>query len=100
MTTRMTRRGLLRSGLQVTLAGAVVSVSAVARAQGEKSCLDGKMNEGLATALNFTEHSATPNQTCGNCGLFGGDGSACGQCQIFSCTVNPKGHCDSWAAKS
>jgi hypothetical protein len=99
MTTRMTRRGLLRSGLQVTLAGAVVSVSAAARAQGEKSCLDGKMNEGLATALNFTEHSTAPNQTCGNCGLFDGDGSACGQCQIFSCTVNPKGHCDSWAAK-
>jgi hypothetical protein len=92
----MTRRGLLRSGLQVTLAGAVVSVAAVAQAQ-EKSCLDGKMNDGLATALNFTEHSTTPNQTCGNCGLFSGD--ACGQCQIFSCTVNAKGHCDSWAAK-
>lgn len=93
--TRMTRRRLL----QGTLAGTVVSVSAAARAQGEKTCLDGKMNEELAKALNFTEHSTIPNQTCGDCGLFGGNGSACGQCQIFSCTVNSKGHCDSWAAK-
>jgi hypothetical protein len=99
MTTRVTRRRLLRSGLQVTLAGAVVSVATVARAQGEKSCLDGKMNEGLAKSLNFTEHSTTPNQTCSNCGLFGGDASSCGQCQIFSASVNPRGHCDSWAAK-
>jgi hypothetical protein len=99
MTNRMTRRGLLRSGLQMTLATAVVSATAGAQAQAEKSCLDGKINEGLATALNFTEHSTTPGQTCGNCGLFGGDASACGQCQIFSASVNPKGHCDSWAAK-
>lgn len=98
MTTRMTRRGLLLSGLQVTLAGGVIA-SAAANAQGEKSCLDGKMNEGLASALNFTEHSTTPNQTCGNCGLFDGNGSACANCQIFSCSVNPKGHCDSWAPK-
>ena len=99
MTTIMTRRGLLRSGLQLTLAGAVVSVGAVAHAEGEKSCLDGKINEGLATALNFTEHSTTPNQTCGNCGLFDGTPTACGNCQIFSANVNPKGHCDSWAPK-
>jgi len=99
MSTRMTRRGLLRSGLQVTLAGAVMSVAATARSQDEASCLDGKMDPGLATALNFTEHSTTPNQTCGACGLFDGDGSACANCQIFSCNVNPKGHCDSWAPK-
>lgn len=100
MTTRMTRRGLLRSGLQMTLAGVVVSASTVARAQGEKSCLDGKMDPGLAESMNFTEHSTTANQTCSNCGLFDGDGSACAHCQIFSCTVNPKGHCDSWAPKA
>jgi High potential iron-sulfur protein len=99
MTTRMTRRGLLRSGLQMTVAGAVVATAGVAQAAEEKSCLDGKINEGLASSLNFTAHSTTPNQTCGNCGLFNGDASACGQCQIFSATVNPKGHCDSWAAK-
>lgn len=95
MTTRMTRRGLFK----VTLAGAVVSVAGVTRAQAEQSCLDGKMDEGLATALNFTEHSTKPGQTCGGCGLFDGDGSACAHCQIFSCNVNPKGHCDSWAPK-
>jgi len=99
MTTRLTRRGLLRSGLQVTLAGAVVSVAAVAQAEGEKSCLDGKINDGLAQSLNFTEHSTTPNQTCGNCGLFSGAAAGCGQCQIFSASVNSRGHCDSWAAR-
>ena len=95
MPTRMTRRGLLK----VTLAGAVASVAAVARAQGESSCLDGKMNEGLATALNFTEQSPKPDQSCGGCGLFDGGDSACGHCQIFSCNVPSKGHCDSWSPK-
>ena len=95
----MTRRGLLRSGLQVTLAGAVASVAGVARAQGEPACLDGKMNEGLATALNFTEQSPKPEQKCGSCGLFDGGDSACGHCQIFSCNVPSKGHCDSWSPK-
>jgi hypothetical protein len=97
MSMRMTRRGLLRSGLQVTLAGAVVSVASAARA--EQSCLDGKMDEGLATALNFTERSTKPDQNCGKCGLFDGDGSACAHCQIFSCNVPPEGHCDSWSPK-
>jgi hypothetical protein len=99
MTTRMTRRGLLQSGLQVTLAGALVSTTTLAQAQGEKSCLDGKMNEGLASALNFTEHSAKPEEVCGNCGLYDGGTAACGHCQIFSCSVNAKGRCDSWAPK-
>jgi hypothetical protein len=89
----MTRRGLLR----VTLAGAVVSVAGVARAQ--DACLDGKMNEGLATALNFTEKSPKPDH-CGICGLFDGGDSACGNCQIFSCNVPSTGHCDSWSPKA
>lgn len=93
MSARMTRRGLLR----VTLAGAVVSVAGVARAA--EGCLDGKMNEGLATALNFTEQSPKPEQKCGNCGLFDGGDAACGHCQIFSCNVPAPGHCDSWSPK-
>lgn len=95
MSTRMTRRGLLR----VTLAGAVMSVAGVTRAQGAESCLDGTMNEGLATALNFTEKSPKADQKCGGCGLFDGDGSACDHCQIFSTNVPPEGHCDSWSPK-
>ena len=59
MTMRMTRRGLLQSGLQLTLAGAAVSLLRW-HGRGEKSCLDGKINEGLAQSLNFTEHSTTP----------------------------------------
>ncbi|MDY6946943.1 MAG: high-potential iron-sulfur protein [Pseudomonadota bacterium] len=90
----MTRRSLFR----MTLAGAVVSVASVARAS-EQACLDGKMNEGLATALNFTEHSPKPESKCGNCGLFDGGAAACGHCQIFSCNVPSSGHCDSWSPK-
>ena len=95
MTTRMTRRGLF----QMTLAGALASAAGVARAQGEQACLDGKMNEGLATALNFTEQSPKPEQKCGNCGLFDGGDAACGHCQIFTCNVPSKAHCDSWSPK-
>ena len=95
MSARMTRRGWLK----VTFAGAVASVAGVAVAQGEEACLDGKMNEGLATALNFTENSSKPDQRCGGCGLFDGGTAACGHCQIFSCNVPAQGHCDSWAPK-
>ena len=95
MSTKMTRRGLLR----VTLAGAVASVAGVARAQGEQACLDGKMNEGLATALNFTEQSPKADQKCGGCGLYDGGDAACGHCQIFSCNVPSTGHCESWSPK-
>lgn len=94
MSTQMTRRGLLR----LTLAGVAASVAGVARAS-EQACLDGKMNEGLATALNFTEQSPKPESKCGNCGLFDGGDAACGHCQIFSCNVPSTGHCDSWSPK-
>lgn len=83
----------------MTLGGAVASVAGVAAAQSEQACLDGKMNEGLATALNFTETSPKPDQKCGGCGLFDGGTAPCGHCQIFSCNVPATGHCDSWAPK-
>jgi High potential iron-sulfur protein len=82
----------------MTVAGAVMSVASMARAS-EQACLDGKMNEGLATALNFTERSPKPESKCGNCGLFDGGDAACGHCQIFSCNVPAPGHCDSWSPK-
>jgi hypothetical protein len=91
----MTRRGLF----QVTLVGAVASVAGVARARADEACLDGKMNEGLATALNFTAQSPKAEK-CGGCGLYDGGDAACGHCQIFSCNVPSAGHCDSWSPKA
>jgi hypothetical protein len=96
MTARITRRGLMK----VTLGGAVAAVAGVTRSQAQEACLDGSMNEGLATALNFTEQAAKPEERCGSCGLYDGGAAACGHCQIFICNVPSTGHCDSWSPKA
>lgn len=95
MSMKMTRRGLLR----VTLAGAVVSAAGVTRAQADQACLDGTMDEGLATSMNFKEQALNAEERCGKCGLYDGGDAACGHCQIFICNVPATGHCDSWSPK-
>jgi hypothetical protein len=47
------------------------------------------------------EQSADPAKACAGCQFFTAaeDGGGCGHCQIFNGAANPRGHCDSWAAK-
>ena len=54
----ISRRGLLRTSLQVTLAGTIATAGIAAAAEG--SCSDSKMDAGLASSLHYTEASPEP----------------------------------------
>lgn len=95
----MTRRILLRSGLQLALAGTLPAAAGAAMAADAQSCADSKMDTGLAASLHYTERSPDPGKPCEGCGFFTAGGTGCGSCAIFNSTVNSRGHCDSWAAK-
>ena len=98
MATLISRRGLLRSSLQLTLAGTVVAATGIATAA-DQACADSKMDAGLAASLHYTEASPDAAKACAGCGFFQAGSGGCGSCMIFNSTVNSKGHCDSWAAK-
>ena len=93
----ISRRGLLRTSLQVTLAG-TIATAAIARAA-DGTCADSKMDAGLASSLHYTEASPDASKSCSGCGFFSASSGGCGSCQIFNSSVNAKGHCDSWAMK-
>ena len=59
-------------------------------------------SDSLRSSLHYAEASPDAQKTCSACGFFtpGSDAAACGNCNIFSGPANPKGHCDSWSAKS
>jgi hypothetical protein len=95
----ITRRGLLRFGLQLSLVSAWVAETSTATAA-ETSCADSKMDAGLSASLHYAERAPDPTKACAGCGFFQAGTNGCGTCQIFNSTVNPKGHCDSWAARS
>jgi hypothetical protein len=92
----ISRRGLLQSSLQLTLAATIATGTAAAA---DKACADSNMDAGLATSLHYTEASPDPTKPCSGCGFFQAGSGGCGSCMIFSATVNSKGHCDSWSAK-
>jgi hypothetical protein len=95
----ITRRGLLQSGLQLTLAGSLVTCASAAIAADAGTCADAKMDAGLASSLHYTEHTPDPAKPCEGCGFFTAGSGGCGACAIFNSSVNSKGHCDSWAPK-
>ena len=95
----ITRRRLLRSGLQLTAVGTIAAAVTVAKAADEATCADSKMDAGLADSLHYTEHAPDPTKSCSGCGYFTAGNNGCGSCMIFNSGVNSKGHCDSWAPK-
>jgi hypothetical protein len=93
----ITRRGVLKSGLQLTLAGTLVATAGATLAADK--CADGKMDPGLAGSLHYTDNSPDPGKRCAGCGLFTPGEGGCGGCSIFNSGVNANGHCDSWSPK-
>jgi hypothetical protein len=93
----VSRRALVARSLMV--APAVGSMALAARsALAAQACAD--PTDSLRASLHYTEASPDPAKTCSACGFFDAEGEdGCGSCKIFNGPTNPKGHCDSWAAK-
>jgi high potential iron-sulfur protein len=95
----LTRRRIVQMGMQIASIGALPL--GVMSAKAADTCSDAA-SEGLRTSLHYTAAGPDPAQTCSACAFFSKDDAsqACGKCTIMSGPVNPKGHCDSWSAKS
>lgn len=98
MTKFFSRRGLLRSSVQLTVAGAIAGAARLGVAADK--CANSQMDAGLASSLHYTESAPDATKSCSDCGFFTAGTGECGSCMIFNSPVNPKGHCDSFAAKS
>jgi len=91
----VSRRKVIERG--VLLVPALAMLPSMAKAAAA-ACAD--PNESLHVSLHYTEESPDPQKNCSTCGFFSADGEkGCGSCKIFNGPTNPKGHCDSWAAK-
>jgi hypothetical protein len=57
--------------------------------------------KGLRASLNYTEAAPDQSRICSGCSFFHFSKGECGTCTIFNGgPANPKGHCDSWSAKT
>lgn len=53
------------------------------------------------TQHGYVEHADKPSENCGNCQNFKpGTPNNCGSCTVLKGTINPDGHCSSWARKA
>jgi hypothetical protein len=62
-----------------------------------EACAD--ESDSLHQSLHYAEKAPDAKQSCFTCGFYEGEADKCGSCKIFNGPTNPKGHCDSWAAK-
>ena len=90
------RRTVLRRGVKMLVA---LSVAPLAVARAHAALCSTEASESLRASLNYKDASPISTQTCSLCAFYEAAGK-CGSCSIMSDSVNPKGHCDSWAAKS
>ena len=105
---KMTRRDILRRGLQYSVGGAVVlALDGCGGAEKDQfACIDpADMSEGersMRVSLAYTDNSAVAQQVCGGCAFYTeavADGG-CGSCELLGGQVSTKGRCESWSARS
>ncbi len=109
----LTRRSFFRLGLTVSaVAAGAAALTACSGGKSEPASAGGgcanpedmsPSETSLRDANHYVENSADTAKTCAGCTFFmpGADGAGCGTCEIYTGgPANPKGYCDSWAAKA
>jgi len=107
MDKKISRRSILKRGLQIPLGGSVLLGLAACGSDGDSSnamvCADPNMmtsaEESVRRTLKYTEISTDPSEVCTDCTFFHAPAQVggCGSCDMFDGkAVNPRGHCDSW----
>jgi hypothetical protein len=108
----LTRRSFFRLGLTVSAAAAAsAALTSCSGGKSQPASAGGCANPedmspsetSLRQANHYVENSADAAKSCAGCTFFtpGADGAGCGTCQIYTGgPANPKGYCDSWAAKA
>jgi hypothetical protein len=108
MDKKISRRAILKRGLQIPLGGSVLLGLVACGNDGDSStamvCADPSMmtsaQESVRRTLKYTEVSPDPSSVCSGCVFFHAPAQegGCGSCEMFNGNpVNPGGHCDSWS---
>jgi hypothetical protein len=108
MDKKISRRTILKRGLQIPLGGSVLFGLAACGNDSDSSsamvCADPNMmtsaEESVRRTLKYTELSPDPSKVCTGCAFFHAPAQVggCGTCEMFAGKpVNPGGHCDSWS---
>lgn len=105
---KITRRAVLRHGVQCSLGGAALfglgacsnsdDSPLVCNEPGQLS--DSELN--MRSSLGYADVSPNPAEVCAGCQYFTaqGSGGGCGSCQFLPGQVSGGGRCNSWSAKS
>lgn len=96
----LSRREVIRRVVRILPAFSLLPFAG-ASARAAESCGD-PTSESLRSSLHYADSAQNPTQSCSACTFFtaGDAAQSCGKCVIMSGPVNPKGHCDSWTARS
>jgi len=111
MDKKISRRAILKRGLQIPFGGSVLFGLAACGSDGDSSsamvCADPNMmtsaEESVRRTLKYTEVSPDPAKVCTDCAFFHAPPQVggCGSCEMFGGKpVNPSGHCDSWSVNA
>jgi hypothetical protein len=111
----LSRRTFLNRSLLVPLAGTTAWALSACGSKGGATggasaaaavCADPRKLTAAENAqrqsFHYVEQSTDQTKTCSGCSFFtpSESGTGCGQCQVLLGPANPRGHCDSWAAKA
>jgi hypothetical protein len=109
MDKKISRRTILKRGLQIPLGGSVLFGLVACGNEGDSStamlCADPNLmtsaQESVRRTLKYTEISPDTAKVCTGCDFFHAPAQqgGCGSCEMFGGEpVNPGGYCDSWSA--
>ncbi len=107
MNTKLTRRSVIKRGIQVSLGGALTFGLSSCGSEGEKAaqtvCSDPETmsasEASMRSSLGYTPTSSDPAQNCAGCAYFKGGAGDCGTCDLLGgAQVNAMGRCNSWGA--
>jgi len=105
---KITRRAVLRQGMNFSLAGAAaLGLGACGEAENRQLVCNepGQLSDSdvsTRASLGYVGVSGNPEETCGGCAYFAAAsaGESCGSCQFLPGQVSSEGRCNSWGAKS
>ena len=109
MARKITRRAVLRQGMQVSLGGAaLLGLGACGGPEEPVAEVDtcnapGQLSSGeqsMRVSLGYKNVSPFPQEVCGGCEYFTAAGSDCGSCELLPGQVSSGGRCESWMPKA
>jgi len=104
---KLTRRSLLKRGVQISLGGALTFGLSSCGSDEEKAaqtvCSDpdtmSASEASMRSSLGYTSTSTDPAQNCAGCAYFQGGAGDCGTCDLLGGgQVSAMGRCNSWGA--